>query len=136
MAALVHSFPLEPEYFDVYGHMNHIAYFELFEKTRWAIGAANGYSKADVHAGKVGPIVLRLTAKFVREIRPEDQIRITTERLSASRRMLTIRQTLWKDAGELSCEVEVTMGLFDTGTRRLTALTDRFINAFPPLSAL
>jgi acyl-CoA thioester hydrolase len=54
---------------DTFGHVNNAAYLEILEEARWDLITRNGYGLDEVQRRRIGPIVLDVHLRFVRELR-------------------------------------------------------------------
>ena len=63
---------------DTFGHVNNAVYLELFEEARWDLVTKNGYGLKEVLERKVGPIILEINIRFMKEIGLREKIKIET----------------------------------------------------------
>lgn len=104
---------------DTFGHVNNATYLQIFEEARWDLITKNGYGLAEVHRLKQGPTILELSLKFKREIRNREHITVETFCRSYERKIGKLTQNMINQKGEISCEMDMTFGLFDMTERKL-----------------
>jgi YbgC/YbaW family acyl-CoA thioester hydrolase len=104
---------------DSYGHVNNAAYLEILEEARWDLITRNGYGLDEVHRRKVGPVVLDVHMRFVRELRNRQEITIRSWVASYSGKVGRFAQQILDASGAMRCEAQFTIGLFDLAARRL-----------------
>ena len=63
-----YTFTVREKHIDSYGHVNNATYLQLFEEARWVMIEANGYGFKRIHELKIGPIILEIHIKFIKEI--------------------------------------------------------------------
>jgi len=114
---------------DTFGHVNNAAYLEILEEARWDLIARNGYGLEDVQRLRVGPTVLEVQLRFVREIRNRQRVTIRTWLESYKGKVGKLAQQIQDDVGEVCTEALFTIGLFDMTTRRLVRPTPEWITA-------
>lgn len=112
---------IEARHCDLYGHMNNAAYAELLEEGRWDFIQKRGYGRETVTKLKQGPVVLELNIRFRRELAPGEKVIVESTLKVRRSRSATVAQRILAENGELACEAEATLGLFDLESRRLIA---------------
>ncbi|WP_163567443.1 thioesterase family protein [Fodinicola feengrottensis] len=106
---------------DTNGHVRGPIYLEFADHARWECVRAAGISLDDLAAAGFGPVNLETTIKFHRELRPGDEVLITTEFLYGEGKTSRVRQEMHRLDGTLVAEVTSVSGLLDRTTRRLVA---------------
>jgi thioesterase-3 len=114
---------------DSFGHLNHARYFELFEQARWDIVTERGFGIDVMRQTKTGPVIIEVTAKFLRELLPGEMVVIRSELLSYERKVGKFRQQMIKKDGDVACEASFTFGLWDLERRRLIEPTPEWAYA-------
>lgn len=117
---------IEPRHCDLYGHMNNAAYAELLEEGRWDFIQKRGYGRETVTKLKQGPVVLELNIRFRRELSPGEQVIVESTLKAQRSRSATVAQRILAANGDLACEAEATLGLFDLESRRLIAPNEQW----------
>jgi YbgC/YbaW family acyl-CoA thioester hydrolase len=117
---------IEPRHCDLYGHMNNAAYAELLEEGRWDFIQQRGYGREAVTELGQGPVVLQLNIRFRRELAPGEKVIVESTLGQVRSRAATVHQRILAGDGDLACEAEATLGLFDLKTRRLIAPNERW----------
>jgi YbgC/YbaW family acyl-CoA thioester hydrolase len=131
MLGSVHEYRLRilEKHLDSYGHVNNAAYLEILEEARWELITENGYGLEEVHRRKVGPVVLEVQMRFVRELRNRQEITIRSWVDSYSGRIGRFAQQIVDEEGRVCCEAWFTIGLFDLEARRLVRATPDWARA-------
>jgi acyl-CoA thioester hydrolase len=131
MLGPVHEYPLviREHHLDTFGHVNNAAYLDLFEEARWDLIAGNGYGLETVQRLKVGPTVLEVQIRFVREVRNRQRVTIRSWLESYSGKIGRLAQQLRDEADGLCTDALFTIGLFDLTTRKLIRPTPEWIAA-------
>ena len=131
MLGSVHEYPLiiREQHLDTFGHVNNAAYLEILEEARWDLITRNGYGLEEVQRLKVGPTVLEVQMRFVREVRNRQRVIICTWLESYAGKICKLAQHIRDEQGETSTEALFVIGLFDMMARRLIRPTPRWIAA-------
>ena len=131
MLGPIHEYPLviREHHLDTFGHVNNAAYLDILEEARWDLITRNGYGLDEVHRLKVGPTVLALEIRFVREIRNRQRVNIRTWLESYSGKIGKLAQQVRDEKDELCTDALFTIGLFNMTTRRLVRPTSEWIVA-------
>lgn len=114
---------------DTFGHVNNATYLEIFEQARWEWISAAGYGLNQVAELKQGPTVLECTIKFRRELRNRQQVCVRSEVSSYVGKIARVRQEIVLPDGEIACEAEFVVGLFDLVRRKLIEPTSAWLAA-------
>ena len=131
MLGPIHEYPLviREHHLDTFGHVNNAAYLDLFEEARWDLITGNGYGLETVQRLLVGPTVLEVQIRFVREVRNRQRVRIRSWLVSYSGKIGRLAQQLRDETDGLCTDALFTIGLFDLTTRRLVRPTTEWIAA-------
>ena len=121
---------------DSFGHVNNAQYLVMFEEARWDLVNQNNYGLDKIKATGLGPTILEIKLRFMKELIARDKIMIETQMISydgkigkISQRMLRMNEQEINDRGELCCQAEFTIGLFDIKLRKLVLPTEEWLNA-------
>ena len=117
------------KHLDSYGHVNNAAYLEILEEARWDLVTRNGYGFDEVHRRKVGPVVLDVHMRFVRELRNRQEVTIRSWLDSYPGKVGKFAQQIVDADGDVCCEAQFTIGLFDLTARRLIRPTPDWVRA-------
>ncbi|MDP1574068.1 MAG: thioesterase family protein [Coxiellaceae bacterium] len=123
-----YSFVVEKKHLDSFGHVNNAMYLTLFEDARWDLITKNGYGLAKIHETQIGPTILEICIRFVKELLLGEQITIESQVTMLKSKIGIMTQKMSRD-GELCCEAEFTIGLFDLKARKLVSSTPEWLKA-------
>lgn len=119
---------IKETYLDTFGHMNNAKYLSLFEEARWDFVTQNGFGIKEMQELNVGPTILDISIRFLKELRVRDQIEIETQIISYHGKIGKLQQRMM--IGEaVYCIAEFTIGLFDLKTRKLILPTKEWLSA-------
>lgn len=113
---------------DVFGHVNNATYLQLFEQARWDLLNQNNYGWERIKTLGLGPVVLKISIQFIKELKLSDVIVIETEITDYKNKIFMMKQIMKRDE-TLCCEAEYTMGLFDLQKRKLVLPTPEWLQA-------
>lgn len=119
---------IKERHLDSYGHVNNAAYLELLEEARWEFITAGGFGLEAIHAAGLGPVVLELDIKFLREIKLRQIIRIESQLVNYDKKIGILRQDIFNDQAVRCCQARMTFGLFDLKARKLVMPTPKWLN--------
>lgn len=130
MHAAVHTYPvLIKEYFlDTFGHVNNAVYLTLFEDARWDLITKNGFGLEKIHETGIGPVILDIKIRFLKEIRLREEVVITTQLVSYEKKIGIIAHKIMR-GDALCCSAEVTIGLWSLKERKLILPTPEWLRA-------
>ena len=114
---------------DTFGHVNNATYLQIMEEARWEMITERGYGLQAVRESKLGPVILEVNLKFLRELRLREKINIQTELIEYKGKIGKLRQSILKDNDEVAAEAIFTFGLFDLKARKLVDPTDAWKKA-------
>lgn len=118
------------EHLDRFGHMNNATYLSVLEDARWAMIQERGYDQELINESGIGPIILEIHIKFRREMRLNDEVIIESQVVKQDRRFGVVHQEIKSlDGSEVKAIADVTVGLFDTRTRKLVPPTAEWLAA-------
>ena len=117
------------KHLDTFGHVNNASYLEILEEARWDLITRNGYGLDEVQRRGIGPVVLDVHLRFVRELRNRQAITVRSWVESYSGKIGRFAQQVLDDAGDLCCDAKFTIGLFDLTARKLIRPTPEWVKA-------
>jgi YbgC/YbaW family acyl-CoA thioester hydrolase len=122
---------IRESHLDTFGHVNNAAYLALFEEARWEIITKNGYGLNEIQREQIGPVLLEVELKFLREVRNRELITIRSSvgPQGNSKKTQLFHQAMVNQAGEVAVQARILFGLFDLRTRRLIEPTDKWKQA-------
>ena len=106
---------------DTQGHLNQAVYLQYSEHARWEILRAAGVPQEKLIADGVGPVVLEVNIKYLRELRGGDQVDVTCEFEWGGGKTFRLRQQIVKADGTVAAEIAAVGGILDLTARRLVA---------------
>ncbi len=130
MKGKIFTYPvlIKEVYLDTFGHVNNAMYLTLFEEARWDLITKNGYGVAKIKESGLGPTIMEVNMKYLKELRLREQIVIESELISYERKVGKIQQRMVR-AGEICCAADFVFGLFDVRERKLVLPTPEWLKA-------
>jgi len=114
------EFLIYETWLDSFGHVNHAKYLELFEQARWDWLSAYAISTETIQSSGIGPVVLEVNVRYLRELKAREHIRITTELVEFQKKTFKIAQHMHRiEDGVLASELHLTGGILDLKARKL-----------------
>jgi len=110
---------IKEHHLDTFGHVNNATYLQILEEARWELLATQGFNLEYIQQHKIGPIILEINIKFLRELGLREEISIETQVLTYEKKVGTLKQNIYNAEKKLCSEAQLTFGLFDMQTRRL-----------------
>jgi len=128
--AAIFSYPLiiREQHLDTFGHVNNATYLTLFEEARWELITQNGYDLSYIRETGLGPTILEINIKFMKELRLRQEIMIESKMISYDGKIGKIIQTMLRNS-EPCCVAEFTVGLFSLQERKLILPTPEWLKA-------
>lgn len=123
-----YSVMIKENYLDAFSHMNNAQYFMLFEAARWDFITNNGYGIKKIKETGLGPTILEIHLRFLKEIRLREKIMIESQLLYYKNKIGKLSQKMIRD-NEVCCEAEFTIGLFSLKERKLVLPTPEWLAA-------
>lgn len=114
---------------DTFGHVNNATYLQILEEARWEFITARGYGMDQILESQIGPTILDCHIKFIKELTLRQDVTLYSQALSYDRKIARLRQWIENAEGELCCEAELTIGLFDLKARKLVLPTPEWLYA-------
>lgn len=129
-SARVYTYPIiiKESHLDTFGHVNNATYLTLLEEARWELITLAGYGLKKIKESGLGPIVLEISIKYLRELKLREEIIIETQMVSYRGKISTMVQRMVRE-GEVCCVAEFTMALFNTVERKLVLPTPEWLAA-------
>jgi thioesterase-3 len=113
---------------DSFGHMNNAKYLALFEEARWNWITQNGFGIKKMQETGIGPTILEINLRFLKELRAHDEIEIDSQVISYVGKIGKLQQKMLLNK-VVHCVAEFTIGLFDLNTRKLIQPTEEWLKA-------
>ncbi|MBY0553867.1 acyl-CoA thioesterase [bacterium] len=120
---------IKESHLDSYGHVNNATYLALYEEARWELITSRGYGYHVVHQTGLGPVILDVSVKFLKELKLRETITITLEMLSYEGKIFKMKQQMLKANGDVASEAVFTGAFFDLKNRKLIAPNDQWLSA-------
>lgn len=130
LQATIHHYPvlIKEANLDTFGHVNNAAYLVLLEEARWDLLTSNGYGLDKIMAIRIGPTILDIKIRFMKELKLRDEIMIETCITSYEKKIAVISHKILRE-GVLCCTAEITMALFDLNQRKIILPTPEWLAA-------
>jgi len=123
-----YHFTVKEIYLDLFGHMNNATYLTILEDSRWDLLTQNGFTVADIQRLGIGPTILEINIRYLRELRLRDEVVIETKLVSYEKKIGKILQHM-KRGEEVCCTAEFTIALFDLKQRKIINATPEWLQA-------
>ena len=126
---------IRERHLDTFGHVNNAAYLTLLEEARWEWITARGYGLQQITELGIGPVVLECKLSFRKELHLRQKIYITSETESYVGKIMRVKQLIrlvedqTGEPGELSCEAEFVIALFDLKLRKIIEPSQQWLSA-------
>ncbi|HET7650918.1 MAG TPA: acyl-CoA thioesterase [Gammaproteobacteria bacterium] len=120
-AAYSQTFNIRWADLDPNGHMRHTAYMDYAAQARVGFLAEAGFTMEKFHALHIGPVLFKEETQYLREVRANERITVTTELagLSANGKHWRIRHRIFNQDNELACVVNVQGAWLDLAARKV-----------------
>jgi acyl-CoA thioester hydrolase len=115
-------------YLDLFGHVNNSDYLVMLEEARWQLITDNGFGVEKIKKTALGPTILGVEMKFLKELKARDEIIIESEMLSYKNKIGILQQRMLRD-GELCCVADFKIALFNLKERKLIVPTEDWLYA-------
>jgi len=119
---------IRESHLDTFGHVNNATYLQIFEESRWDWITEGGFGLAKIRERGLGPTILEIKIRFLRELTLRDEVKVRTELGEITGKIYEIKQAILKADGTVACEALFRCGLFDLSARRLVALTPEWLS--------
>jgi acyl-CoA thioester hydrolase len=114
---------------DTFGHVNNATYLQIYEEARWEFISQNGYGLATIKTTGLGPVVLEINLRFLKELCLREKVIIYSQMAEYSGKIGTIKQWICDSESKICSDITLKMGLFDTKNRKLIAPTAEWLEA-------
>ena len=114
---------------DTFGHVNNAVYLELLEEARWDLITRRGFGLETIKQTGMGPTLLEVNLRFMRELRLRQKIVIHSQMISYEGKVSVLRQWITNEAGDICADASLKIALFDVRQRKLIAPTPEWLNA-------
>lgn len=104
---------------DVFGHVNNAHYLRFFEMARWSFLNKKGLSLSELLRTKIGPVILEVELKFLRELKQGEEVRIESHYEPFQGKICRIVQKILKEDGALSANAQFKAAIFDLSQRKI-----------------
>ncbi|NYI71633.1 acyl-CoA thioester hydrolase [Naumannella cuiyingiana] len=106
---------------DGQGHLNQSVYLQYAEHARWKYFQAAGLTRDKLGEAGIGPVVLRSSARFQRELRVGDEVNVSCVITGGRGRFIELTQNFRTPAGVSVARVDAVVGVIDLTTRALVS---------------
>jgi len=113
---------------DAFGHLNNAQYLRLFEQARWDFISTRGYDLELIRREQLGPVILDVHLRFLRELKPRDQVDIRSQTLRFSGKVGQISQKMFRGE-DLCADAVFTVGFWNLQSRKLVKVTPLWLAA-------
>lgn len=104
---------------DTFGHMNNATYLQILEEARWEIIAINGYGLQQIQEKQIGPVILEINIRFMKELKVREKVVIETQCTAADGKISKLTQEIRNENGEVCCRSVFTIAVFNLKTRKI-----------------
>lgn len=131
MAHSIVEYPLiiRENHLDTFGHMNNATYLQIFEDARWEWITQNGYDLYKIKETGLGPTLLEVTVRFMKELKLRTPVVIKSQIQSYEGKIMILKQWIESAGGVNHAEAIFTIALFDTQLRKLVPPTPEWLKA-------
>lgn len=131
-----HKVEIREIHLDTFGHVNNATYLQILEQVRWDLISSRGYGFKKIQETGLGPVILEINMKFLREIKLRETVTVETQPLEYGSKIGILRQDIFNEKGEKMFESKFTFGFFDTKLRKLITPTPEWLYAIGARSNL
>jgi thioesterase III len=131
MPGAIHLYDLviHERHLDTFGHVNNATYLDLLEEARWDLITGNGFGLDEIKRTQLGPTILEINLRFVKEIRNRARITVKSWAESYTGKICRFAQQMLNEQQEICCEATFVVGLFDLQARKLVSPTPAWLHA-------
>ncbi len=120
---------IRESHLDTFGHVNNATYLQILEEARWDFITARGFGLKKIQEVGLGPIILEINMKFLKEIKLREKITVESQTLSYEKKIGFLRQDMLNEKNEICFEALLTFGFFDTKLRKLVPPNAEWLHA-------
>ena len=110
----VRGYELDPQ-----GHVNQAVYLQYGEHARWELLKAAGFTQDRLISHGVGPVLLKTTIRYQRELRADDEVDVSCAFEWGEGKIFQLVQGFRLPDDTPVAKLEGVVGLLDLETRRL-----------------
>ncbi len=127
----IHSYPFTvlETHVDSLDHMNNVYYLQVFEEARWQMITDRGYGSDVIKSLQTGPVILSIEIQFLKEILLRQKMEIKSFGVAYEGKVGKLRQQMFSESGDLHCQADFKIGLFDIKARKLIHPTKEWLKA-------
>ena len=116
---------------DFNSHMRNSAFLDKCSDVRMLFFAEHGFSAAEFHRRRIGPVVMKDELEYYREVGLMESLRVTLEcaGLAPDGSRFRLRNEIWRADGVLAARVTSTGGWLDLSARKLMVPPDEMRGA-------
>lgn len=120
---------------DVNGHLRHSAYADFGAQARVALLVSKGFTIPEMTRLKIGPILFREEITYRREVRADDDVRVTCllRRAKKDGSRWSFEQKIYRSDDVLAAIIIADGAWIDTEKRKLTPLSQEAADIFSSL---
>ncbi|MGA4837467.1 acyl-CoA thioesterase [Streptomyces sp. G45] len=104
---------------DQQGHLNQAVYMQYAEHARWEFLHAAGLTPDVLRAAGIGPVLLKATIRFQRELRAGDEVDVGCAISGGQGKLMELTQPFHTPDGVPVARFEGVIGVLDLATRHL-----------------
>lgn len=104
---------------DGQGHLNQAVYSQYAEHARWKFLQAAGFTRDRLNEAGIGPVVVRSSTRFQRELRAGDEVDVFCEITGGRGKLIEMSQRFQTPKGMAIARIDVVVGLLDINSRTL-----------------
>lgn len=124
-----YALTIRENHLDTFGHVNNAVYLQIFEEARWELITQNGYDLQKIKETGMGPTLLEVNIKFMRELKLRTPILVKTQLVKYEGKIMVLKQWMESEGGVKHAEADFTIALFDTRQRKLIPPTPEWLKA-------
>lgn len=116
---------------DLNAHMRNSAFLDKCSDVRMLFFADHGFSAAEFHRRRIGPVVMKDNLEYYREVSLMESLRVTLEcaGLAPDGSRFHLRSDIWRADGVLAARVASVGGWLNLSTRKLMVPPDEIRDA-------
>jgi thioesterase III len=127
--AHIYPFQTKESQIDFLGHLNNLAYLEIFEEARWQMITERGFGYPKIQELQLGPVILGIEIQFRKEILLRQKCVVESKVQQYDGKIGKLSQEMKSNTGELLCRALYTIGLFDMRARKLVSPNSEWLHA-------
>src|SRR5204862_6025701 len=102
MNTTIYTYPtvINETQLDSFGHVNNAVYLTIFEEARWDLLNKNNFGIQKIRETGLGPTILEINIRYLKELRARDNIVIHTQLISYKDKIGRLQQKMLRDDEE------------------------------------